>query len=172
MCIRDSIDMDKPSWLLADRANVGWPAMWLEMCRKMLPIVDNAVQLVLADCMNVDRAELVTYCSVGVLPDTCSTSSGSFVNVPRKWSVHMVWKHPHRHLSDIGEARSIFDQVTQNLQRPLLDVLPAEFGTKYSYVASDLNISTFLDSRVYTQNRMFRTIGLSLIHISEPTRPY
>ena len=153
------IDMDKPSWLFADSADVGWPAMWLEMCRKILPIVDNAVQVVLADCMNVDRAELLMYCSVGVLPETCSTSTGSFANIPGKWSVHMVWKHPNRHLSDIGEARSIFDVVSRSLRRPLIDVLPAEFGTKYSYEASELHISSVIDSRVYTQNRMFRTLG-------------
>ena len=133
--------------------------MWLDMCKIVIPIVDKVVKRILAECLVVDVAELATYCSVGVLPLTCS-ANGVYANLPNKWSVHMVWKHGNRYLNDIAETRSIFDRVSSSLQRPLRDVLPAHFNPRlHDADASEMLISSILYSRVYTRNCMFRTVG-------------
>ena len=154
------IDMDKPNRIFGGNDSPsGWPAMWLDMCKIVIPIVDKVVKRILAECLVVDVAELATYCSVGVLPLTCS-ANGVYANLPNKWSVHMVWKHGNRYLNDIAETRSIFDRVSSSLQRPLRDVLPAHFNPRlHDADASEMLISCILDGRVYTRNRMFRTVG-------------
>ena len=84
------IDMDKPNRIFGGNDSPsGWPAMWLDMCKIVIPIVDEVVKRTLAECLVVDVAELATYCSVGVLPLTCS-ANGVYANLPNKWSAYGV----------------------------------------------------------------------------------